>query len=87
MMRSWASWKRSWLEVGSTPKTWYSAPMPRTKPVISRPRVSVSIIACSSASVSGCWRSGSALPRMQILTRWVRRASDDAMTIGDGIMP
>ena len=25
--------------------------------------------------------------RMQILDRWVRRASDDAMTIGDGIMP
>jgi hypothetical protein len=37
-----------------------------------------SIIACSSATVSGCERSGSALPRMQIFTRFVRRAIAEA---------
>ena len=36
-IRSCASWKRSCEKVGLTPKVWYSAPMPRTKPLISRP--------------------------------------------------
>ena len=47
--------------------------MPRTKPEINRPPVMLSIMACSSASVSGWVRSGMALPRIAILARLVRR--------------
>ena len=47
----------------------------------------VSIMACSSARVSGFSRSGMALPRMAIVTRSVRRARAEAVTMGDGIMP
>jgi len=85
--RSWASWWRSNENDGLTPIEKYSLPTPRTKPVISRPPVMQSIIACSSASVSGCSRRQNALPRMAILTSRVRRASADAITTGDGISP
>ena len=61
--------------------------MPRTMPLISRPPVMQSIIACSSASVSGCARMPKALPRMAIRAFEVRRASADAITTGDGISP
>lgn len=61
--------------------------MPRTKPEISRPPVMLSIIEYSSATVSGLVRSGSALPRIAIFAFEVRRASAEAVTIGDGISP
>ena len=69
------------------PKVWYSAPMPRTKPLIKRPPVITSIMACSSATVMGCSRKGKALPKMAILTFLVRRAKAEAMTTGEGIRP
>ena len=47
----------------------------------------LSIIECSSAIVSGWSRSGIALPRIAILAFVVRRASAEAITIGDGIIP
>ena len=61
--------------------------MPRTKPEISRPSVMQSIIACSSASVSGCSRRQKALPRMAIFALEVRRARAAAITTGEGISP
>src|SRR3954464_9852839 len=76
-MRSCASWKRSCEKVGLTPKVWYSAPIPRTKPVIRRPPLMTSIIACSSATISGCERSGSAPPRNPKRARLRRRAAGD----------
>jgi hypothetical protein len=66
---------------------WYSAPMPRTKPAMKRPRVRLSIIAYSSAITSGLLRSGSARPRIAILARLTERASAPASTPGVGIMP
>ena len=61
--------------------------MPRTMPLISRPPVMQSIMACSSASVSGWSRRPKALPRTAIFAVFVRRASAEAGTIGDGIRP
>jgi hypothetical protein len=61
--------------------------MPRTKPLIKRPPLITSIIACSSATVSGWERRGKALPRMAILTRFVFLARAEAVTIGEGIRP
>jgi hypothetical protein len=61
--------------------------MPRTMPVISRPPVMQSSMACSSASVSGCSRRQNALPRIAILAFLVRRESAAAITTGEGISP
>ena len=56
-------------------------------PVMSRPPVMTSSIACSSASVSGCSRRQKALPRMAIFASFVRRDSAAAITTGEGISP
>jgi hypothetical protein len=69
------------------PKEKYSEPTPRTNPLISRPPVMTSSIACSSAKVSGCSRRQNAFPRMAMRQSRVRRASADAITTGDGISP
>jgi hypothetical protein len=61
--------------------------MPRTKPLIRRPPLMTSIIACSSATVSGWERNGSALPSIAIRTFLVRLANAAAVTIGEGIRP
>ena len=80
---------RSWCaeNAGFVPVEKYSAPMPRTMPVISRPPVMQSIMACSSAMFSGCWRRQKALPRIAILVFLVRRDSAAAVTTGEGIRP
>ena len=66
---------------------WYSVPRPRTKPAMKRPAVRLSIIANSSAMVSGSLMIGSARPSTQIFAVLVRRASAPASTLGAGIMP
>src|SRR6516165_9590214 len=60
------------------PMAWYSAPMPRTKPAISRPRVRLSRMAYSSATISGLLRSGNARPRIASLARLTLRAGENA---------
>ena len=61
--------------------------MPRTKPLMRRPPLITSIMACSSATMIGWLRSGSALPRIAMRIFEVRRTSADAVTIGEGISP
>jgi hypothetical protein len=53
---------------------------------MSRPPVITSIMACSSASVSGFSRRQKALPRMA-MRPLVRRDRAEAMTTGEGISP
>jgi hypothetical protein len=72
---------------GLVPNEKYSDPTPRTKPVMSRPPVMTSIIACSSASVSGFSRRQKAFPRIAMRLSRVRRASAEAVTTGEGIRP
>jgi len=72
---------------GLAPVEKYSAPMPRTMPLMSRPPVMQSIMACSSAIFSGCWRRQNALPRIAIFAWVTRRDSAAAVTIGEGIRP
>ncbi len=61
--------------------------MPRTKPVMIRPRDRLSSIANSSAMLTGLFTSGSARPMIAILTFLVSWISALAITFGAGIMP
>jgi hypothetical protein len=73
--------------VGFTPSEKYSAPIPRTKPEMTRPPEATSSIAISSAMRSGFSRRGRPLPRMAIFARLVRRTSMAAMTFGLAMVP
>ena len=76
-------------EVGNTPIVSYSAPMPRTNPVITRPFDRTSSIANSSAMVSGLLTSGRARPRIATLTgnSRVRSMRRLASRFGAAIIP
>ena len=77
-----------YLEREQAPKARASFSLkPQPRPRIRRPPLITSIIACSSATVSGCERNGRALPKMAIFTRLVFRANAEAVTTGDGIRP
>ena len=69
------------------PVEWYSLPMPRTKPVMIRPRDRLSSMANSSAMLTGLFTSGSARPMMAILALVVRAIRFAAMMFGAGIRP
>ena len=61
--------------------------MPTGKPAISRPPEMQSIMANSSATRVGGLYSAIELPITQIAVLVVRRASEEAMRLGDGISP
>ena len=61
--------------------------VPTGKPAISRPPEMQSIIANSSATRVGGLYSASELPITQIAVSVVRRASAEAIRLGDGISP
>ena len=85
-MRSCASWNRLRDWVGSSWNVWYSAPMPRTKPEMTRPPEMTSSMAISSATRSGWSRSEIALPRTAIFPL-VCGTSAAATTSGAGMRP
>src|SRR3974377_2227838 len=61
--------------------------VPTGKPAISRPPEITSIIANSSATRVGGVYSASELPITQTAVSLVRRGSDEAIRLGDGINP